>query len=120
MRKKKHPPIVDHFMAQLLPHGPITVRAMFGGFGIFYDGVVFAILVANELYFRVDEESRTDFESRDCKQFTYDGKERPVCMPYFTVPDSVLKSPRELKIWIERAYMTSLSAKKPVKKKIRL
>ncbi len=94
MMKKKHPPIVDHFMALLLPHGPITVRAMFGGFGIFYDGVVFATIVNNELYFRVDDESRADFESRDCKQFTYDGKERPVCMPYFTVPDSVLKNPK--------------------------
>jgi DNA transformation protein and related proteins len=110
--KKKYPPIVDQWMAHLLPHGPITVRAMFGGFGIFYDRVIFAIIIKNELYFRIDDQSRSDFESLGCRQFIYNGMSRPVTMPYFTLPNAILKNSKKLKEWIERAYLASLSSKK--------
>jgi DNA transformation protein and related proteins len=116
MSKKKHPPIVDKLMAYLLPHGPITVKAMFGGYGIFYDKVIFASIIDHELYFRIDEESREDFESKGSKQFIYEGMKKPVGMPYFTLPDAILKNPKELKKWIDRAYLISLTSKKTVKK----
>ncbi|MBS0605115.1 MAG: TfoX/Sxy family protein [Verrucomicrobia bacterium] len=114
--KKKPPDFVDQFLACLLPHGPISARAMFGGWGIYYDDVIFAIIVEKQLYFRIDENSRADFESRGSKQFIYEGMKGPVGMPYFTVPDSILKNPKELKQWIDRAYLASLSSKKSSKR----
>ena len=117
MNTKKYPPIVEMFMAYLLPHGPITVRSMFGGYGIFYDKVIFASIVENELYFRVDDKTRRDFEVKGSKQFVYEGVEKPVAMPYFTLPDSILKNPKTLKEWIERSYFISLSSKKPKKQR---
>ena len=116
MAEKKHPLIVDQFLKYLLPHGPITARALFGGYGFFYDKVIFAIIVAGKLYFRVDEQSSPDFESRGSSQFVYEGQRKPVAMPYFTLPDSILKNPAELKRWIDRAYLISLSRKKPKRK----
>jgi len=116
MKQKKFPQIVDDFMSYLTPHGPITVRAMFGGYGIFYDGVIFASVIENELYFRVDEESREEFEKRGSKQFVYEGMGRPVGMPYFTIPAAILKNKKELKRWIDRAYLASMTSKKKKKK----
>lgn len=112
MLKKKFPSFVEHFMNYLLPHGPITVRGMFGGFGIFYDKVIFAIVIGQELYFRVNEEIREDFEKRGSEQFVYEGIRKPVGMPYFTLPESILKNPKTLKQWIDRSYWASLNSKK--------
>lgn len=110
--KKPHPPIVEHFMSYLTPHGAITARAMFGGFGIYLDGVIFAIIVEKELYFKVDEKSQKQFESLDSKQFVYEGQGRPVGMSYFTLPEKILKSPEELTKWIKRSHSISLKGRK--------
>lgn len=115
--EKRHTPIVEKFLSYLLPHGPITARAMFGGYGFFYDKVIFAIIVENELYFRVDDETQPEFESRGSRQFIYEGQKRPIAMPYFTFPNPILKNPTELKKWIERAYLISLASKTKKKHK---
>ena len=41
---------------QLATLGLITMRRMFGKTGVFCDGVMFAMVTENTLYFRVDEE----------------------------------------------------------------
>ena len=115
---KKHPKIVDAFMAYLLPHGPITVRSMFGGYGIFYEGTIFASIIENELYFRTSEKSQLQFESRGSKQFIFESAgRRPVAMPYFTLPETILKNPNELSKWIKEAYSISLQSKSKKKPK---
>ena len=113
MKKKKYPEIVDTFMSYLLPHGPITVKSMFGGYGIFFDGIIFASIIENELYFRTNEQLQVQFESRGGKQFIFESSgRRPVAMPYFTLPDVILKNPKELSKWIRQAYSISLKNKK--------
>jgi TfoX/Sxy family transcriptional regulator of competence genes len=47
-------------LSLLKPHGPITGRAMFGGYGFYYDKVIFGILVRQTLYFRVGETNEKD------------------------------------------------------------
>lgn len=113
MNQKKFPEIVDYFMAYLLPHGPITVRSMFGGYGIFFDGTIFASIIQNELYFRTNEKSQLKFEARGSKQFIFESqRRRPVAMPYFTLPEEVLKNSKELSNWIKEAYLISFQNKK--------
>jgi DNA transformation protein len=43
---------------------PVTSRAMFGGFGLYLDGVFFGVIFDDVLYFRTDEESRQDYLER--------------------------------------------------------
>lgn len=97
---------------KLAPHGPIRARAMFGGYGIYYGDVMFACIVQGELYFRVGENNRKDFEKRGSKPFIYEGRNKPVQMPYMTLPDEVFNHPAQLKKWIEQARETSLLSKK--------
>jgi DNA transformation protein len=67
----------------LVDFGPVTIRNMFGGAGIYADGVMFAILVDDTLYLKADEASRRAFETEGMGPFTYEPAGKgPVAMPY--------------------------------------
>src|ERR1700675_4989799 len=51
--------------------GPVTIRTMFGGAGIYADGVMFAILVDDTVYLKADDASAHAFAAEDKKPFTY-------------------------------------------------
>lgn len=101
------------------PHGPMTAKALFGGYAFYCGGVIFAIIVEDQLYFKVDELTRADFESHDAQQFVYQGKSKTVAMPYMILPESILENRDELPVWIAKACEVSVRSgkKKPSKKK---
>ena len=109
---KKTNPFVETILKKLKPHGPITARAMFGGYGIYYGDVIFALIAENRLYFRADDLNRKDYESYDSEPFTYQGMGKPVVMPYMSLPDEILENPKKLPSWINKAMDTSLRHKK--------
>src|SRR6185436_14446748 len=86
-------------------------RAMFGGYGIYFKEVIFAVIVEGKLYFRVDDETIPHYEKYQSEFFTYDGKNKKVIMPYMTLPETILKNPKLLKSYIEQAYEASLRKK---------
>lgn len=82
--------------------GAVTHRAMFGGVGVYADGLFFALLDDDVLYFKVDDANRPDFEARGMGPFLpYGDPDRP--MGYYQVPGEVLEDPDELAGWAERA-----------------
>ena len=77
---------------------------------------MFALIAEDELYFRIDELIKEDYESYESKPFVYTGMKKPVALPYMTLPEEILENPQELPHWIEKAYKTALKHKKPKKK----
>ena len=60
----------DRVLGKLLPFGPVRARAMFGGYGLFLDDVMFALIARDTLFFKVDGENRPDFGPwRELAQF---------------------------------------------------
>jgi len=53
----------------------VTSRAMFGGYGIYKDGIIFGIIVDDELYFKVDDTNREEYEKMGSSPFVYRTKE---------------------------------------------
>ena len=51
--------------------GPVTIRRMFSGAGIFRDGLMFGLIVRDVIYLKADESSIADFEHEGCGPFTY-------------------------------------------------
>lgn len=94
--------------------GPVSVRRMFGGKGIYFDGVIIAIELRGELLLKADAESAPDFEAEGCVQWTYVGKRhgKTVAMPYWSVPESAVDDPDEMAIWARKAYEAGLRAGK--------
>ena len=93
--------------------GPITIKRLFGGKGIYFDGVIVAIVLRGELLLKADEESAPDFEAAGCRQWTYTGARhgKQVAMPYWSVPDSALDDPDEMIPWARRAYEAGRSGR---------
>ena len=79
----------------------VTGRSMFGGFGLYRDGLFFALIDGDTLYFKVDDSNRQDFEAAGTGPFRPYGDDR--AMQYYEVPPEVLEDPDQLRTWAERA-----------------
>ena len=96
--------------------GPIQIRKLFGGQGIYADGLIIALVVHGELMLKVDAQSEPTFEEAGSRPWTYarPGKSA-VRMPYFTTPDEAFDDPDVAARWAElavEAARRSKSAKK--------
>ena len=92
---------------------PVTTRAMFGGHGVYRDGVILAIVIDETLYLKVDDATRAAFEAEGSVPFVYEAKGKAVPMSYWTVPDEALDSPQEFRPWAQRAWEAALRKPKP-------
>jgi DNA transformation protein len=106
--------LLAHLRELLEPLGRITLRAMFGGHGVYCNGVFFALVAEDQLYLKVDALTRDRFAAAGCAPFVYAGQARPIEMSYWSVPDAALDSPEELEPWARLAL--AAAARKPPKK----
>lgn len=109
-------PVSDEFKAFLTDlfagFGPVSIRSMFGGGGVFRDGVMFALIADDTLYLKVDETNRGDFEAEGMTPFTYTGKNKPVSMSYWEVPEAVYDDPELFVEWSRKAFEVAQRAKR--------
>ncbi|HMB56717.1 MAG TPA: TfoX/Sxy family protein [Arenimonas sp.] len=104
------------YLHELLdPLGTISTRRMFGGHGIYCDGVFFAIVIDERIYLKVDEESRGRFHDAGCAPFVYESRGEPIAMSYWSVPDEAMDSAEQMQPWAKLAIAAAL--RKPEKKK---
>ncbi len=79
----------------------ITSSAMFGGYGIYKDGKIFAIIVDGELYFKADENTLADFKKLGSSQFTYTKKDgKKYAMNYWLLPEEIMEDRERLESWV--------------------
>jgi DNA transformation protein len=94
----------------------ITSKRMFGGIGIYSDGVFFAVIDDDKLFFKADDVNGPDYDKFDSSQWVIAG-DPPSPLPYREVPDSILADGEAIGIWIDAAVAVALRKKKPSKKK---
>lgn len=97
---------------------PVTSRAMFGGLGLYSEGLFFGLADDDVLYFKSDETNRPDFNKAGMGPFRPFGDER--AMAYFEVPGEVLEDEEMLAEWMVKAVAVARRAavlKKPKKPK---
>lgn len=95
-------PFVEEVVERLEPVGTVHARAMFGGSGLYLEGVFFGLIANGTLYFRVDDASRGSFESAGSHAFQ-PFPDKPPMGTYWSVPDRVQHSRDELRAWTLRA-----------------
>lgn len=84
--------------------GDVTRKKMFGGYGVFESGVMFALVSSEgDVYFRATDDNRASFESEGCEKF---GK-----MPYYALPDGVADDSKALLSWASRSVDAAHTAK---------
>lgn len=92
--------------------GPVTIRKMFGGKGVYHNGLIVGVGIRGEVLLKADKESAADFEAAGAQRWAYDGKGRPVHMPYWSIPERALDDPDEMAIWTRKAYEAALRSAK--------
>jgi DNA transformation protein and related proteins len=90
------------------PFGPVTVRRMFGGAGVWSHGLMFALVFDGALFLRVDDTSIPDFEREGSAPFVYtraksSGRVGRASLSYWRLPERLYDEPEELAIWAGRA-----------------
>lgn len=80
--------------------GPVSIRRMFGGKGIYARGVIVALELRGELMLKGDAQSAPLLEDAGASRWCYQGRSgKPVAMPYWTVPDEALDDPEMMAKW---------------------
>ena len=91
--------------------GPVTIRRMFGGKGIYHMGRIVAVEVRGEMPLKADEQSASEFEAAGASQWAYEGKKgSPVKMPYWSIPDDAYDDPDVMARWVRLAYEAAVRA----------
>jgi DNA transformation protein len=90
-----------------------TLRRMFGGIGVFKAGLMFALVAADILYMKADEATAPRFAAEGFGQWIYPGRDRPVPMPYWQVPDRLFDDADEFREWALIAFDAAERTKKP-------
>lgn len=101
------------YCAELLSGlGPVRVKRMFGGHGIYVDDLFVAIVAGETLYLKADAETTPRFEAAGCLPFTYAAKGRRVSLHYRAAPADAMESPALMRPWAELAMRAALRAGK--------
>jgi len=80
----------------------LQARRMFGGIGLYSGELFFGMIAFDQLWFKVDDSNRADYEARRMRPFK-PFPNRPTVMSYFQVPANLLDDPEELRGWAQRS-----------------
>ncbi len=93
----------------LAPLGQVTGRKMMGGMTLYLDGVVFAILADDLLWFKADKESDAEWDAAGCDRFVVGEKDGvPQAMNYRRAPGDVYDDPEDMRRWAVVALAAGL------------
>ncbi len=105
---KPRPPVLLRTLQRLSPLGEIAERAMFGGYALYLDGVIFALVFGDRLYFKVDDANRPLYEKAGMAPFQYETDSgTQALVSYWEVPDKVRGKPDEFRNWAQEAQRAS-------------
>ena len=93
--------------------GPVTIKRMFGGKGVYHMGRIVAVEVSDEMLLKADEVSAPEFEAAGARRWAYEGRKgKPVSMPYWSIPDDAFDDPDIMARWVRLAYEAAVRAEK--------
>lgn len=90
--------------------GPISLRRMFSGYGVYHDGIMFGLVSHETLYLKADAENSVDFRSQGLSQFEYVQQGKIVGLSYYQAPEIVLEDANEAARWARRSLEAALRA----------
>lgn len=104
------PEFCEHITDLLSGFGPVSIRRMFGGAGLFRDGIMFALIVRDTLYLKVDDATRSAYEAAGMGPFTYQRKGEAAALGYYQAPEAALDDPEMMRDLARDAFAVALRA----------
>lgn len=108
------PAFLDFACELLSGVGPVSARRMFGGAGLYADGMMFALVADDVIYLKADPALAEALEAEGCGPFVYDGGKsgKPHKMNYWRLPDAALDDAEIAESWARRALDVARAAKR--------
>ena len=108
---------VDFLSEVFEQFGAVQARKMFGGYGLYHNGIMFGLVVDEMLYLKADETAAHFFESRGLEQFEYRRGNKIVKLSYYLAPEEIFDDREEAATWACRSFEAAFRAKKSPKRK---
>ena len=103
----------SYVIEQLAGVPRVTSRRMFGGIGLYSDGLFFGLIDNDTLFFKVNDSNRGDYVARNMPAFRPFPDKPDLSMSYFAVPVDALEDRDELAIWARKSIAVAAASPKP-------
>jgi DNA transformation protein len=101
----------DHIRDLFVAFGPVQVRRMFGGAGLYADGVMFGLVSDGLIHLKADAATVSRFEAEGCGPFEYGTRNgRRAIISYWRLPDRLYDDPDALAQWARQALAAARRA----------
>jgi DNA transformation protein and related proteins len=111
----------DDLKALFEPFGAVAVKRMFGGAGIYAEGLCFAIESGGEVFLKVDAQSQAGFSAAGSSPFIYNARGKAMPTSFWRLPSAAYDEPDELRRWaglgLEAARRAAAAKAKPARRK---
>lgn len=97
--------------------GDVQAKRMFGGYGLFLDGLMFGLVADDVLYFKIDDNNRADFDAAGLPPFTYQRQGKFIQLSYRQAPPEVLEESEVAAAWASKALAAAIRSRKPPRRK---
>ena len=103
---------LQYVLEQLSGVPRVTSRRMFGAVGLYSDGLFFALIDSDTLFFKVNDSNRGDYVARNMAAFRPFPDKPDLSMSYFEVPADALEDRDELALWARKSVAVAAAAPK--------
>ena len=103
--------LIAHCTELLSALGSVRVSRMFGGNGVYVDGLFLALIARDTLFLKTDETSRQAFEAAGCQPFAFEtARGARAVLGYWSAPDEAMDCPAAMLPWARLAMAAALRA----------
>lgn len=102
---------VDSLQEIFTLFGAVYSRRMFGGHGIYHDGLMFGLVVDDVLYLKADDASVDTFTRLGLAPFSYEKAGKTIRIAYYMAPEEIFDDPELAREWATRAFDAALRAR---------
>lgn len=102
---------VAHLVDRLGRLGEVHARAMFGGHGLYLDGLMFALVASDTLYLKVDDGTRDRYRAEGLEPFK-PSEDKPMTMSYYPLPEEVFEDQDAFVDWAREAFAAAMRGRR--------
>ncbi|MGE7472049.1 TfoX/Sxy family protein [Bosea sp. NPDC003192] len=105
--------LAELYVEQLSDWAKIKTKPLFGAVALYRNDHVFAMTWQGALYFKVDADSRAQYEAGGSQPLGYSSEgEHHALKSYWAVPSEILEDSDKFCEWAERAYKAALTSQR--------
>ena len=113
------PQYLDYILEQLAALPALRSNRMFGGVGLYSDGLFFGLIDDDTLFFKTGESNSEEYRSRNMPRFMPFPERPEAVLGYHQVPADIIEDAELLVSWARKAMAVALTRKVAKKKVVR-